>query len=237
MTPAQYHEQGFARFEGAIDRAAAAEALAWIVDNRMRDELSGTRDPLNRHNRHPIKLRRLWEADYPFWQHFIATSGVLALARRLIGDDFLLIRSAAFLKYPATESFVGWHCDADLWGHACDAGLTAWIPLTAVPPHSGCLQFLPGSHVAPHGKLVWDLRHPFHKIMEVDGMGQAVAVPAEVGDCIVMERRAVHASGPNRSGHERIGLVLAFARCSRAAINEPALVFDASARSEKIFPT
>lgn len=236
MTPERYQADGYARFDAAIGRAAAAQAAAWIVTHRQRADLAATRDPLNRHNALPIKLRRLWHSDPAFWQGFLADSGVLALPRALLGPEFLLIRSAAFIKYPHSSSYVGWHCDADLWGHPCDAGLTAWVPLTPVPQQSGCLQFLPGSHLAPPGKLYWDLRHPFHKVMDVSGLAAPQALTAEVGDCIVMDRRTVHASGPNTSDCERIGLVLAFARCGRGDLNEPAVAFGPGQRQEEVLP-
>ena len=222
MTP-DYLADGHMRAEGAIDALAARQALQWIEANRLRVDVPQTKDLLDKKNVLPIKLRRLWESDPGFWERFLGLSGVLPLVRRHLGEAFYLIRSAAFIKYPNSASTVGWHRDEDLWGHACDAGLTAWIPLTPVPRESGCLQFLPGSHLRPPGRLYWDLRHPYHKVMDVRGMGAPVHVNAEVGDCIVMDKRAVHASGANASGHERIGLVLAFARCPRSALTEPAV--------------
>ncbi|WP_426193859.1 phytanoyl-CoA dioxygenase family protein [Massilia sp. DWR3-1-1] len=236
MSPEHYQDRGYARFDGAIGHAAAAAAARWIVTHRDRTDVASTHDRLNRNNRLPIKLRQLWNCDPVFWQHFLFDSGVLALPRALLGPEFLLIRSAAFIKYPHSSTFVGWHCDADLWGHPCEAGLTAWVPLTPVPRHSGCLQLLPGSHRAPPGKLGWDLRHPFHKVMDVSAMAAPEAVTADVGDCIVMDRRTVHSSGPNNSDHERIGLVLAFARCAHADLNEPAVALGPGDRHEQIVP-
>ncbi len=68
--------------------------------------------------------------------------------------------------------------------------------------------------------------------MDITGLGEPTDVPVEVGDCIVMDKRAVHASGPNRSDAERIGLVLAFARCEPEALVEPgvAIAVDGSYR-------
>lgn len=234
MTPASYAQLGYARFDGAIDPAVAAEAADWIARKLVHPDLPSTCDPHRRGDPKPIKLRRLWDSDPDFWRRFLCASGVLALPRTLLGETFLLIRSAAFIKYPGSAAFVGWHCDADLWGHRCDAGLTAWIPLTPAPLESGCLQFIPGSHRAVHGQLYWDLRHPFHKVMDVTGAPPPVPVAAAVGDCIVMDRRTVHASEPNRSEHDRIGLVLAFARCAHADLNESALAIGPGERFEQV---
>lgn len=224
MTPESYETNGFARMAGSIDLDQVAAARRWIDDHRQRDDIPHTRDALHRSNPLPIKLRRLWEADRPFWSGFIARSGALDVARRWLGDDFLLIRSAAFIKYPGSQATVGWHCDEHLWGQYCDAGLTVWIPASPVPVESGCLQFLAASHRRPPGPLCWDLRHPYHKVMDITGLGLPTAVPVALGDCIVMDKSAVHASGPNRSTAERVGLVLAFARCEPEALVEPAVV-------------
>lgn len=225
MTAAGYAEKGFARLEGVIDREAAAAARAWIERNRGRGDVPSTRDLLDRNLPGPIKIRRLWNADPEFWSGFLDRSGVLGIVHARIGDPLLLIRSAAFIKYPDSRSTVGWHCDEDLWSHPSRCGLTAWIPLTPVPEESGCLQFIPGSHRAPPGSLYWDLSHPYHKVMDVSGLAEPERVPAEVGDCILMDKRCVHASGPNRSMGERIGLVLAFASCEEGAINESAALW------------
>jgi len=59
--------------------------------------------------------------------------------------------------------------------------------------------------------------------MDVTGFAAPASVPADVGDCIVMDKRAVHASGPNQWHAERIGLVFAFARCAPEALTESAV--------------
>ncbi|TXH78384.1 phytanoyl-CoA dioxygenase family protein [Thauera aminoaromatica] len=223
MNPQHYASNGYARLSSAIDAGAAHAAARWIVDNRTRVEVPHTLDALDRRNQLPIKLRRLWDCDPDFWSGFVMRSGVLEVASRWLGEEFLLIRSAAFIKYPGSRATVGWHCDEHLWGYECEAGLTVWIPLTLVPPQSGCLQFIPGSHLRPPGRLYWDIRHPYHKVMDVTGFEPPVSVPVEVGDCIVMDKRTVHASGPNQSGAERIGLVFAFARCAPERLTESAV--------------
>jgi len=232
VTEDDYTEKGFARLEGVIDRKAAAAARSWVEQNRGRSELASTRDLHDRSLPGPIKIRRLWSADPKFWCGFLEDSGVLGIVHARIGDPILLIRSAAFMKYPNSGSAVGWHCDEDLWSHPSRSGLTAWIPLTPVPEDSGCLQFIPGSHRAPARPLYWDRSHPYHKVMDVSGLGDPERVPAEVGDCILMDKRCVHASGPNQSTRERIGLVLAFASCEEIAINEPAVLWRAGRWTE-----
>lgn len=219
----QYDEDGFALSPGTIDVGAARAAARWIADNLGREDVPHTRDALDRGNPLPIKLRRLWECDSDFWSDFLTRAGPLEVARSFLGDELLLIRSAAFIKYARSLATVGWHCDEHLWGHECDVGLTLWIPLTPVPLNSGCLQFIPGSHRRPPGRLYWDIRHPYHKVMDVSDLGAPVSVPADVGDCIVMDKRTAHASGSNQSKSERIGLVFAFVRCAPEVLTESAV--------------
>jgi ectoine hydroxylase-related dioxygenase (phytanoyl-CoA dioxygenase family) len=225
MTAQSLAEDGFVRIPNAVDHQWARAALDWIVQNRTREDIPATRDLFERERREPIKVRRLWAADPDFWAAFLNGSGVLSLVEEQLGANAILIRSAAFIKYPGGRATVGWHCDEDLWGHASTAGLTAWVPLTPVPLASGCLRFIRGSHRSEAGPLLWDMSHPYHKVMDVEGMGDTVEVPAAVGDCILMDKRTVHSSGPNEAGHERIGLVLAFACCDATDINEPAVRF------------
>lgn len=225
MSASEYDVHGFARFDQVVDRAAAGDALRWLRRNRLRPDIPSTPDLFNRADPRPIKMRRLWQADPPFWSAFLQRSGVLPLVRDKLGEQPLLIRSAAFIKYPRSRSTVGWHCDEDLWSHASTAGLTAWVPLTPVPPSSGCLRFLAGSHKRTPGRLYLDLKHPYHKVMDVSDLGEPVEMGAQPGDCILMDKRAVHSSGPNATARERIGLVLAFAVCAPEALNESAVEF------------
>ena len=225
MIEADFAETGFVRREGVIDPGVALEAHDWVVRQRELSNVPSTRDLIDRDLPGPIKLRRLWNADPDFWSDILERCGVLDVLPHYLDDPIMLIRSAAFIKYPGGRSTVGWHCDEDLWAHPSQKGLTAWIPLTRVSEESGCLQFLPGSHRAAPGALYWDLSHPYHKVMNVSDLGTPRSLPAEVGDCILMDKRCVHASGPNQSTGERIGLVLAFANCEQSVLNESAVAW------------
>src|SRR4051812_47837729 len=149
MLSAHYRNHGFELHRAVIAPTAAAQAHAWISSNRPRSDIPHTRAVGQPENSLPIKMRKLWNSDAPFWRDFTLRSSILPLVRAELGDEFWLIRTATFIKYPGSSSSVGWHCDADLWGHECEAGLTAWISLTPVPRESGCLRFLPGSHMKP----------------------------------------------------------------------------------------
>ncbi|OOO33549.1 UNVERIFIED_ORG: hypothetical protein BTE55_09835 [Rhizobium sophorae] len=232
MNIGNYIECGFELHASAIDKAAALGARDWILQHRNRSDIPSTQEAFSHGLPGPIKLRRLWQADPAFWTDFMLTSGVLDIAGSHLGIGYLLIRSASFIKYPQSLSEVGWHRDLDLWGHGVDAGLTIWIPLTPVPIDSGCLAFLSGSHRRAPGPLRFDLKHPYHRVMDPTGLGDAVRVPAEVGDCVLMNAATVHSSGPNHSLDERIALVLAFANCSVDHLTESAVVFGPSGAQE-----
>lgn len=216
----RYHQDGLVKLTEAIAPEYAQNAEQWIRLNRDRSDMQRTLDAFDSHEQRPIKLRALWECDSGFWSKFLSSSGILPIVGRVLGDEFLLIRSAAFIKYPNSRSKVGWHRDEDLWGIQCEAGLTAWVPLTKAPLEAGGLEFLRGSHQMKPGRLVFDFCHPYHKVMDVTGMGPPIAAPAGVGDLILMDKSTVHSSGQNRTRHERIGLVLAFARTKSEALSE-----------------
>lgn len=67
--------------------------------------------------------------------------------------------------------------------------VNAWIPLTTANEENGCLLILPGSH----REGVY--RMPDDAVLARD----AVAIPAEPGDVVLLDNKVLHASLPNRS--------------------------------------
>lgn len=78
---------------------------------------------------------------------------------------------------------------------------------------------------AYEGDLVADYEGDLVAVMDVSALGEPVELAAEPGDCILMDKRTVHSSGPNATQRERVGLVLAFAICGPEDLNESAVAF------------
>ncbi|MDH6574653.1 phytanoyl-CoA dioxygenase family protein [Kitasatospora sp. MAP5-34] len=77
--------------------------------------------------------------------------------------------------------------------------VTVWLPESDVAEHNGCLRVWPGSH--RHGVLPHEIAPGRTAVRRevLDGLGAPVAVPVRAGSLLLMHRRLVHASLPNRS--------------------------------------
>lgn len=104
-------------------------------------------------------------------------------------------RSAANAAAPTP-----WHTDAvTMAEESMDTPLiTVWIPLRDVRPENGCLIAVPGSHRVPDS-LPWPVDPELRKQLD----SNAVAIPAKVGDIIILHKHLAHASAPNTSNAPR----------------------------------
>jgi ectoine hydroxylase-related dioxygenase (phytanoyl-CoA dioxygenase family) len=96
-----------------------------------------------------------------------------------------------------------------------DNEITAWLALSEVNVESGCMRFLPGSHhqkLLPH-RDTFDANNLLSRGQEVAAQvdeKEAVDVVLRPGQLSLHHGRIFHASGPNRSERERIGLAFRF---------------------------
>jgi len=152
----------------------------------------------------------------PFVNRVARTPQLLDRVTSILGPDVLLWSAEFFIKPARTDKIVSWHQDLTYWGLGeTDEELTAWLALSDVSPESGCMRFIPGSHrqrILPH-------RDTFDE-SNLLSRGQEVAVDVDENDAVDDELQAgqvsfhhgriFHASGPNRSAHDRVGLVFRF---------------------------
>lgn len=152
---------------------------------------------------------------FPWAAELVRHPAILDAVEELIGPDILVFHSTLWWKAAGTEGFVPWHQDATYFGLAPHEHVTAWVALTPSTAESGCLTILPGSH--RHGQLPHaDRRDP--RVML--SRGQSVAAPVESGAAVPLPLRpgqfslhdtlVLHASAPNRSAEDRIGLGISF---------------------------
>jgi ectoine hydroxylase-related dioxygenase (phytanoyl-CoA dioxygenase family) len=76
--------------------------------------------------------------------------------------------------------------------------ITVWIPLRDVGPDNGCLIAVPGSHRVPDS-VPWPVGPELREKLDSD----AVAVPAKLGDVVILHKHLAHASAPNTSNWPR----------------------------------
>ncbi len=123
-----------------------------------------------------------------------------ALARELL-PGARPVRVVAFNKSEAENWALPWHQDGGrFWGVDRDPFLQLWTALDDAGPDAGCLEFIPGTHAAglatPLGGLV-------PTAMAAAREHEAVRLPAEAGEVILVHNHVWHRAGVNRSGRAR----------------------------------
>ena len=152
----------------------------------------------------------------PFVYRSASHSPLLDAVESLLGPDLLLYSAEFFIKPARSDKIVSWHQDLTYWGLGeTDEEITAWLALSKVDVESGCMRFVPGSH---HQPIL-----PHRDTFAADNLlsrGQEVAVDVDEdaavdvllrpGQVSLHHGRMFHASGPNRSEQDRVGLVFRY---------------------------
>jgi len=152
----------------------------------------------------------------PFVYQVATAPRLLDPVESILGPDLLLWSAEFFIKGAHSDKIVSWHQDLTYWGLGeTDDEITAWVALSEVNVESGCMRFLPGSQrqpIVPH-RDTFDASNLLSRgqqvTVEVDEK-QAVDVELHPGQVSLHHGRLFHASGPNRSDHDRVGLVFRF---------------------------
>lgn len=152
----------------------------------------------------------------PFVSEVASSPRLLDKIESILGPDLILWSAEFFIKKAATNKIVTWHQDLTYWGLGeTDDEITAWVALSDVNVESGCMRFIPGSHhqkILPHRDSFAEsnlLSRGQEVDVEVDE-SSAVDVILNPGQVSLHHGRIFHASGPNRSQYDRIGLVFRF---------------------------
>ena len=132
----------------------------------------------------------------------------------LLGEDLLVMACNFFIKEAQSTAYVSWHQDLHYWGLEGNDEVTAWIALSPATRDSGCMRFVPGSHLETvahvdtfaEGNLLTRGQEVAVEVDEAD----AVAVELEPGEMSLHHGRLFHASDPNRSTDRRIGLAIRY---------------------------
>jgi len=132
----------------------------------------------------------------------------LAIGAQLLGlpESQLHAWSHMILKPPKVGGPLPWHQDEAYWDTAfAYRALGVWVPLDPATVESGCMHFLPGSHlgpVRPHRHIGDD--PTVHGLWtEVPDDSGAVAVPLDPGGATFHHCRTLHMTTPNVSDRPR----------------------------------
>lgn len=175
----------------------------------LEEHEASTGAPLQGNWRHKSHLLFTWVAE------IVHHPKIVDVAEDVLGPDLFCWTTNFFIKEANSPGFVSWHQDAFYWGLSADDVMTAWVALSPANLESGCMKFLPGSHMQDH------LQHvdTFHKD-NLLSRGQEIAVKVddelavdctlEPGEMSIHHVNLVHGSEPNRSKGRRIGLAIRY---------------------------
>jgi len=109
-------------------------------------------------------------------------------------------------KPPQGFDQVHWHQDEGYWDTEFDyTAVACWMPLDAATVESGCMRFIPGSHLGAIRRHHFLNDDPTGTSLVVDDVEEEMAVPAPipVGGASFHHCRTLHASGPNTTDRVR----------------------------------
>jgi hypothetical protein len=125
------------------------------------------------------------------------------LVRARIDGAVSLYRAILFNKGPAGGSEIPWHQDGGgLWGLSRMPELSIWTALDPAPVGGGCLEVVPGTHLAGLASPLGGVVQP-DRVRAADAERRAVAVPAVAGEVVVLDNRVWHRSGRAEPGGRR----------------------------------
>ena len=214
------------------DVISEREAAGLVTDLEAAEaEVAGDRPRLSMLRSYPSQL-------LPSYAALIRNPRLIDAVSQIIGPDLLVWSCGFFIKEPASKSYVSWHQDLNYWGLDGEQEVTAWIALTPATVETGCMRFVPGSHlkkvVAHVDSFAQDnlLSRGQEIAVEVDE-AHAVNVVLRAGQASFHHGHMFHASGPNTTNARRVGLAIRFVAPSMKQVSgEKLLVSHVSGRDE-----
>jgi len=191
------------------DVTSEAEAAGLLADLEAAEaECAGDCAKLSLLRSYPSQL-------LPSYAGLVRHPRLIEAASQIIGRDLLVWSCGFFIKEAGSKSFVSWHQDLNYWGLDGDAEVTAWVALTPATVETGCMRFVPGSHLkrdvhhvdsfAPDNLLT----RGQELAVEVDE-ANAVNVLLRTGQASFHHGHIFHASGPNTTNARRVGVAIRY---------------------------
>ncbi len=210
----EFRERGFTQ----IERITTDEELAWLGElydamfaARLQAVPGGYFDlarPYESGGEDRLPQILTPEARFPALRRTALFQNARRLAAQLLGVSPSELQGWGHLirKPPGIGEALPWHQDEAYWDPGFDyRALGVWMPLDPATLESGCMRFLPRSHVG----VVRTHRHlgddPATHGLVTDGVDDAlgVDVPVAPGAATFHHCRMLHMSHPNKSGRVR----------------------------------
>ncbi|HTV60714.1 MAG TPA: phytanoyl-CoA dioxygenase family protein [Verrucomicrobiae bacterium] len=138
----------------------------------------------------------------------------LQVAREILGPEARCFFDLSILKIPRIGAPTPWHQDEAFRDPSFEyREITVWVPLQEVKPENGCLQFIPGSHLAALLEHRSANNDPTSQAIECIGAieeAKAVPCPLKPGGATVHGPRTLHRATPNVSTVPRYTYIMTF---------------------------
>lgn len=211
---ASFHERGYL----AIDRITTDAELDWarnvydLLFKRRAGVFAGGYFDLNRpydaagEDLNPQLL--MPELRFPVLRTTVYARNARRISAALLGLDPATLHSwGHMIRKPAhIGGATPWHQDEAYWeaGQHYQA-IGAWMPLDPATVDSGCLHFIPGSHIGPvlAHRHIGDDPSVHGLCTDEADTSRAVAVPLHPGGATFHHPRTLHHAGPNVADHPR----------------------------------
>ena len=176
----------------------------------------------SRYQSHPVvgdgEFRTSCHLFLPFLDDLIRHPAILAVVSSILGNDLLVWGTSFFTKEPRSLDYVAWHQDLHYWGLDAKDEVTAWVALSHASVESGCMRFVPASHMTEAAHTDRPNKDAMlsrgQELVEPVDESQAVNVPLLPGQISLHHGLTFHASLPNRSDRRRIGFAIRYIKPS-----------------------
>ena len=214
----QYREDGFLFPLNAMDAEKANNYRTRLEALEAKFADRGPRQTLSQYfrvNAHIVM---------PLAMELAKTPEILDAIESIIGPDILVWSVEFFIKEAHTTAYVSWHQDLHYWGLSDTDEVTAWVALSPATVASGCMRFIPGTHMtddAPH-RDTFSRDNLLSRGQELEvAVDDSTAVDAELqpGQMSLHHGRMFHASYHNQTNDRRIGVAIRYIKPSMRQSN------------------
>jgi phytanoyl-CoA hydroxylase len=156
----------------------------------------------------------------PLYLSWIESEALREFVQTIVGNEVVLYRALVFNKAAETGgSHLPWHQDGGrFWGLDREPTLQIWTALDDASEDGGCLEIVPGSHLAglatPLGGVV-----PKHLLEREQPDANKILLPARAGEVILIHNHVWHRSARSTTGLPRRALTVCYmsaeTRCLR----------------------
>lgn len=151
----------------------------------------------------------------PAFESIAYSKKLLAIAQGLGLQKASIVQSQYIFKQPNIGAKVSWHTDSTFIYTQPLSCLGVWIAMEDAREDNGCLLAIPGSHKLPlKERFIRNKMNTGTEFVSLKAesehwnIEQAVALPVQKGDMILLHGQLVHASKANQSPSSRHAFVL-----------------------------